>query len=508
MARPLPESLRPFVPSATDPWDSVKAAHLLARAGFGGTPAEISEVVSLGPERAVDKLMDFPDAPVDEQGKSGGGGPDLSMIEGYPKNFAEIRKLYQGKTEEERKKLRQELMQANRQAVGETMNWWMRRMATGPYPLHEKLVLFWHGHFTTSARDERAASLIWNQNELHRRMSAGNFRAYVKAISRDPAMLDYLNNSQNRKAHPNENYARELMELFTLGRDNGYTETDIKESARAFTGWAHDGDDFVFRKFDHDEGVKTFMGKRGTFDGDDIIEIILASKGCAPYICSRLWNFFAYEPTEADQNMLEALGQLLRDNDWELRPVLRTILTSKAFYSDRALGTQIKSPIQLVISTTRALGIDLPNIRVLMGQLNQMGQVPLAPPNVKGWPGGRLWINTSTLFVRYNTGVWLAGGDVPDLGKMKMGKGLPAIVGRARNANTNFQPAPAPSSLDEQLDTPEQVADYWVHRLIQRPIDPQKMETLVQALANDPHNPNNVRKMVQLIVSMPDYQLC
>lgn len=503
MARLLHESLRPFVASEADRWDSVKAAHLLSRAGFGGTPDEISRVVSMGPERAVDMLMDFPDAPVDEQGK--GAGPDLSMIEGYPKNFADMRKLFQGKTEEERKKLRQELMQANRQAVGETMNWWMRRMASGPYPLHEKLVLFWHGHFTTSARDERAASLIWNQNELHRRMAAGNFRAYVKAISRDPAMLDYLNNSQNRKAHPNENYARELMELFTLGRDNGYTEADIKESARAFTGWAHDGDDYVFRKFDHDEGVKTFMGKRGNFNGDEIIEIILASKGCAPYICSRLWNFFAYEPTEADQPMLESLGQLLRDQDWELRPVLRVLLTSRAFYSSKSMGTQIKSPIQLVVGTVRALGTELPNIRVLMGQLNQMGQVPLAPPNVKGWPGGRLWINTSTLFVRYNTGVWLSGGDVPDFGRMKMGKGLPPIAGRARVKGGTVEFVP---DAPEELQTAEQVADYWVHRMIQRPVSPEKMQTLVDALAGEPQNPKNVKKMVQLIVSMPDYQLC
>ena len=143
--------------------------------------------------------------------------------------------------------LRQQLMHANREAIMATVKWWMNRMAYGPHPLQEKLTLFWHGHFTTSAKDEKVATLMWNQNELLRQMAASNFREYVRAISRDPAMLDYLNNTQNRKDHPNENYARELMELFTLGIGN-YTEDDIKNSARSFTGWAHDGDDFVFRK--------------------------------------------------------------------------------------------------------------------------------------------------------------------------------------------------------------------------------------------------------------------
>lgn len=495
--------LQPFKASVGDPFDSVKAGHLWARAGFGGTMGEVARAVEVGMEKTVDGLMDFPDAPVDEGGK--GEGPDLSAVEGYPQSFAEIRKMYQGKTEEERKKLRNQLMQANREAVLQTMGWWMKRMASGPYPLHEKLVLFWHGHFVSSARDERSASLMWNQNELHRRMAAGNFRAYVKAISRDAAMLDYLNNTQNKKAHPNENYARELMELFTLGRDQ-YTENDIKESARAFTGWSHDGDDYVFNKRDHDEGPKTFMGKTGNFNGDDIIEIILSQKVCATYIASRLWNYFAYEPTEGDSEMLESLGNVLRENDWELRPVIRTILTSRAFYSERAVGTMIKCPLQLVIGTVRGLGLDVPNVRVLLAQLNQMGQVPLSPPNVKGWPGGRLWINTSTLFVRYNTGVFLTGGEIPDVGKMKIGKRL-ALGGKgARSGPVPFKPGESGGEGD--LETPEQVAEYWVRRLVQRPVNDEKMGTLVAALGGKAHEEGAVKKMIQLIVSMPDYQLC
>src|SRR5947207_1406604 len=286
---------------------------------------------------------------------------------------------YANKTQEERKALIQLLQQANAEALAQIVYWWMKRMTRAPYPLQEKLALFWHGHFTTSAKDERQASLMWNQNELLRRNAAVNFRTFVRKISRDPAMLDYLNNNQNRKAHPNENYARELMELFTLGIGN-YTEDDIKQAARAFTGWGHDGDEYVFRKFDHDEGEKEFFGRRGNFNGDDIIEMILEHRACAPYIAGKMFKFFVYEDPE--DGVAEALGSVLKENKWELRPVIRTMLTSKAFYSSRAIGSQIKSPIQLVTGTVRLLELNMPRAQQLTGALNQMGQVPLAPPNV------------------------------------------------------------------------------------------------------------------------------
>jgi hypothetical protein len=504
VGKPLHPQLQPFVPSAGDPWDAVKAAHLLQRAGFGGTAEEIEHVRQLGVEKAVDALMDFPDAPIDEIERD--GGPDLSSIEGYPKNFAEQRRLFQGKTEDERMRLRQEQQRNNREAVAKTMGWWMERMAYGPYPLHEKLVLFWHGHFTTGANEERRAALIWQQNELHRRMAAGNFREYVRQISRDPAMLEYLNNAQNRKQAPNENYARELMELFTLGRGQ-YSENDIKEAARAFTGWGHDGDEFQFRERDHDTGIKQFMGRQGNFDGDDIIEIILQHKACAPYMAGRFVNYFAFETVETDADVLESLGNVLRENRWEVRPMLRTLLTSRLFYSQRAMGTQIKSPIQLVVGTIRMLDLQFPAFRLLQSQLNQMGQVPLAPPNVKGWPGGKLWINTSTLFVRYNTGVWLTGGEIPVLGDVQRA-GAARNAGRRERLLAQRLGGVQLEVKPVDLDTPEQVADYWVRRLIQRPIASEKMQTLADSLDGQPRNAAAVKKMIQLIVSMPDYQLC
>jgi uncharacterized protein (DUF1800 family) len=324
-------------------------------------------------------------------------------------------------------------------------------------------------------------------------MAAGNFRTFVKAISRDPAMLDYLNNSQNRKAHPNENYARELMELFTLGIGN-YTEDDIKQSARAFIGWAHDGDDFIFRKFDHDTGEKTFLGHRGNFDGDDIVEIILSRNVCANFITGELYTFFVNDDLPPDLQL--AMGDLLRDNQYELRPFLRTLFASKAFYQPAVIGSQIKSPVQLVVGTIRQLNLNMPRQRTIQGALGQMGQVPLQPPNVKGWPGGRSWISTSTLFVRYNTAVWLAGGSGEFAVMGLKGK----FRGMAKGQNTNFRPGTG--------DTPEAVVDAWVDRLIGRPIAADARNVLIAAMDGNARSEENVRKMVQLIVSMPDYQLC
>jgi hypothetical protein len=484
--------LEPFEPTTENPWNATKAAHLLARAGFGGTAEEIAQAVADGPQKAVARLLDFPDAPADEISRD--QVPDLSRIEGYPKTFAERRQLFEGKTAEERELIRQRLDQSNRAALRATAMWWVRRMADGPFPLHEKLTLFWHGHFTTSARDERSAWLMWQQNETLRRQAAGNFRTFVRAIARDPAMIDYLNNQQNRKNAPNENFARELMELFTLGIGS-YTEADIKEAARAFTGWAHDGESYLFRKRDHDDGLKTFFGRRGNLGGDDVIDIILQHRNCPTYIASRLWRFFVSD--DYDPQVVIALGEVLKDNDFELRPVLHTMLTSRAFYDGAVIGGMIKSPVQLVVGTTRALGVELPEFNRLYGALEQMGQTPLMPPTVKGWPGGRTWINTSTLFVRQNTCLWIAGG-APVGGNPRVGRF--AKVRRRDGGDT--------SALSVSADgTPAEIVDHWVARLIQRDIAEERRSVLIDAVGKSPTE-ESVQVLVRLILSMPEYQLC
>lgn len=463
-------AIAPYIATSADPFDAVKAAHLLNRAAFGGTPAEIADVVKLGPVAAVDALLKFPDQTASEQDEN--DLPNFTSIAAYPKNTREVSRMFAGKPQSEQAAMFTRMVLDNQGALVQLGEWWMKRMARGPHPLQEKLALFWHGHFTTSAGDERSARLIWNQNELLRKHVAGNFGTFAKAISHDPAMLDYLNNQQNRREHPNENYARELMELFTLGVGH-YTESDVKNAARAFTGWGHDGNAFIFRRFDHDTDAKTFLGRRGNFDGDEIVDIILEQPQCATHVASRFWSFFVSE--EADDAAIASLAATLREHHYDVRPMLRALFTSRAFYDPKYIGAQIKSPVQLLVGSVRLLGADMPPGRVMFqpnSPLNQMGQVPLFPPNVKGWPGGRSWINTSTLFVRYNTCVRLAREAKPG------------------------EPKSAEAAVDE-----------WVARLIQRPIAAAQRKVLIDAVGAKA-TAESIREMIQLIVSTPEYQLC
>ena len=469
--------LQPFVPTEADRFDAVKAAHLLNRAGFGGTAAEVGKVLELGPAKAVDWLLDFKDQPAEQQGND---VPDLSSIDGYAKDYKDAIRQEVGKTEDEKREIRMRIQRANGEAIRATVAWWLRRMAYGPHPLQEKLALFWHGHFTTSDKDERSASYMWVQNELLRGHAAGNFRTFVRAISRDPAMLDYLNNNSNRKQHPNENYARELMELFTLGIGN-YTERDVKEAARAFTGWAHDDGDYVFRRGQHDDGIKTVLGVTGNLNGDDLIDVILSKPACGRFMAGKLFRFFAYD--DVDDTIVNALGYQLQQNHYELRPTLRTILTSRAFYSDRSIGGQIKSPVQLVLGTIRQVGLEMPPDGPLLNGLKQMGQVPFQPPNVRGWPGGRMWINTSTLLARYNTTTRLLDGRLPRVDGVRL-------------------------SEDGGGTDAGKTVDHWLATLVQRPVADDKRQVLVDAVAKGRTREDGVRQMVQLIVAMPEFQLC
>jgi hypothetical protein len=250
----------------------------------------------------------------------------------------------------------------------------------------------------------------------------------------------------------------------------------------------------------HDEGSKTFLGRSGTFDGDDVITLILQHPACPRFISGEIFKLLAYDFIDA--SLSTALAQTLYGNHYQLRPLYRTILTSKAFYSPEAMGVQIKSPVQLVVGTIRMLGLQMPPTQALASALNQMGQLPFMPPNVRGWPGGRMWINTSTLFIRYNTGVWLAGGEVPSLQRLdRKGDARGDLSDRIARP-TDFDPLTGDAN-----GTADAVVDAWLKRLIQRPVDNDKKQVLVNVLA-DGVNTDSVRKVVQLIVSMPEYQLC
>lgn len=386
--RPLDEKLFSYA----------EAAHLLRRAGFGGTPEEVQRLVDLGAQAAVDHLVDFdrmsfPFPP-----------PPIDPMVTEPPDRAELRSL----SPQEREKYQEERRRAERRALEETRLWWIDRMLRSPRPLEEKMTLFWHGHFTSGAREVRSAVLMKEQNEFLRRHCLDSFRELLLGISRNRAMLTYLDGNRNVKAAPNENYARELLELFTLGVDN-YSESDIKAAARAFTGWTFDENGFVFRRRNHDYGSKTFLGKTGDFDGADIIDIVLQQPDCPKHLARKLLAFFVRP--EPDKALVEALAREIRKQDYDMKAVMRTLLRSEAFYSSASRGALIKSPVEVVVTSARQLGASVANLAAAERAMAAMGQELFQPPNVKGWPGGEAWINTATLFTRYNTAGGLVFGE-------------------------------------------------------------------------------------------------
>jgi uncharacterized protein (DUF1800 family) len=352
------------------PFGPRQAAHLARRAGFGGTPAELARLQSLGTENAIDFYL-HP------------GSDDVSFSD-YPA-----------------------VDDAFAKAQGfRTQLWWLDRLLRTRRQLIEKMTLFWHGHFATSLAKVPALQMA-QQIDLFRQQGLGNFRTLLSMVSKDPAMLIWLDNRYNVKAHPNENYAREVMELFTLGLGN-YSEDDIREAARAFTGWTLDRQlQFVDNPKVHDDGPKTFLGRTGNWSGDDIVGIIVSQPVHQRFITRKLLEFFVYSDPEPE--LIEQTAQVYALSGFDIAKTVGTILRSNVFFSTRAYRALPKSPIEYAIGLLRFLGVqDVP--ASLPGTLARMGQTPLAPPSVKGWDGGPSWINTSTLLARFNFANSLVAG--------------------------------------------------------------------------------------------------
>src|SRR4051794_1499463 len=321
-------------PLASDKWDFTTAAHLLNRAGFGGPPAEIEKLVALGPEDAVAQFVDYekiPDPTPDPEWAK----PDPDRAE----KFMAARRA----GEEERRRIQREEQQKQRQHIVALRGWWLERMATGPRPLQEKMTLFWHGHFATSTEKVRDAYLMWRQNDLFRRLATGNWGEMLIEVAKDPAMLVWLDQAQSRKEHPNENFARELMELFALGEGH-YTEKDISEAARALTGWSYERatQSFVQRDNWHDRGEKTIFGKTGNFDGEAFLKLVVAQPQAPRFITAKLWNFFAGQMPSDD--VLTELANEFRQAGNNFKPVLSAIFLSQEFYAASIIRNQVKSP--------------------------------------------------------------------------------------------------------------------------------------------------------------------
>jgi uncharacterized protein (DUF1800 family) len=482
--------LAKYIPSASDPWDRAKAAHLLNRAGFGGRPDEIERVVAMGPDAAADEMMRFDRIPESFP------PPDFTSLRTLWETVAGLSRT--NVSERQRFEARVIAQRADNEKLQEIREWWVGRMIQTRRPLLEKMVLFWHGLLVSGRPDARLAENLYRQNELFRRLALGNFRELILAICRDPAMLEYLDNESNRKGRPNENFARELMELFTMGIGN-YTEQDVKEAARAFTGWTRRGFEFFFDARQHDDGQKTFLGRTGNLDGGDIVNIIFEQPATARYLPRRLFEYFAYLRPEED--VVEGLAGVFRQGNFDVAPVVRAILTSRAFYSPRAMRTQVKSPAQLVVGTARLLGLDPAQVTPLVRAMDLMGQALFFPPNVGGWPRGESWITTSTLLVRYNFSSLVLTGGMPGVARRPAAR------------------PPLPSETTKALAgarSAGEAADRLVNALVFGALDGQRRSVLVKALgAADAQGSfaltgdaePKVRSALHLLMCSPEYQV-
>lgn len=569
-----------LAPIAASDWSNARAAHLIERAGFGAAPAGIARLAAMTPQQAVDELVDYESIPVDADPFDESVIWDPGM-DPFPPTRPEAVRIARERgvalgvqvlPEGAQRRLQPVVdkffygLFANQIEMQRLGLWWANRMLTTRRPLEERLTLFWHGHFATGAGKVRDYRMMYRQNLMLREHASGGFRDLLVGILRDPAMLVYLDNGENVKAHPNENFGRELLELFTMGVGH-YTERDVREAARAFTGWTNDVLEFRFDAGQHDFGPKTFLGHTGTFDGEDIVDLILDEPVTAEFMAAKLYRFFVRD--EIDAPVQQELARTLRDSGYQMKPLLKRILLSKDFHSTATVGAQIKSPVQLVLSTYRKLELtEVPTIPDVGRMTGTLGQALFNPPNVAGWAGGRAWITPSTLFDRGNLfrsvlfpdvegfrppdrtmpaldfGVgqrFAQGRTMTDATREDAGTGVMAesnmMVDRDEDFNTRYagykgyleafertKPIPRrPAPLDlvamvgaAGADTVEEVVDHLLGRFLSVALPDRERGHLVEflrgklgasGLTPGDRLESSLRELLYLVLSAPEYQL-
>jgi len=379
------------VPKPDDPWDLPKVAHLHRRAGFGASWTELLRDQKAGPDASVDRLLHPPQP----------GAEEVEAVEAM------------------RRVASHDLLKVC----------WLHRILYWPDPLREKLTLFWHGHFATSIKKVESVGLMDQQNETLRTGALGSFAELLAAVIADPAMLVWLDGGTSKKDKPNENFAREFLELFTLGAGH-YTERDVREAARAFTGWVRQDSGGPFQEpavardpAQVDDGFKSFLGSEGRWGPSDIVRITLDRREAATFLARKLYRWFVSEAGTPDPELVEPLTEEVRRHEFVIGPIVDVILRSKHFYSRAAFRQRIKSPVEFSAGLVRMLEVPRPalNPLALSAACDAQGQELFAPPNVEGWVGGPVWINSSTLLERTN---WAA----------------PLIWGRSENGLAPFDP--------------------------------------------------------------------
>ncbi|MBU0655062.1 MAG: DUF1800 domain-containing protein [Gammaproteobacteria bacterium] len=358
-----------------------EASHLVSRTGLGAEWQAIKNLEGRTREEAVERILKAPVSPV----KPAPAMTPWYKLEPMRLTDAETRKRAWMIAQGEGKRLK---------------GWWIEQMLATRSPFLERMTLFWHNHFTSSLQKTLQPSLLHKQNLLLRRHALGNYADFLHAIAKDPAMLVYLDGYQNVKDQPNENFARELLELFTLGRGH-YHETDVKAAAKAFTGWNVDNSNgsFVNRRDLHDGSRVTFMGKTGSFNGDDIIDMLLANPRTPERVCEKVWRSFVNNGTP-DAGVIKSWGQSFRASGYDIKDLMRTVLNSQQFWDVRNRGTLIKSPVEILIGTVRMIPYPRESTTELLNLCRLLGQELFDPPNVKGWQGGEHWITTQTMLIR------------------------------------------------------------------------------------------------------------
>lgn len=511
---------------AEDSWTIFEAAHLLNRAGFGGSPGEIKALHALGRTKAVDSLLN-PEEPVEAIAPPEWSKPERAgeLFNEYREVVREADEKAKGLPHEEaaqmRRKARQ-MAQRKRNDMGlEAQAWWFRKILETKAPLREKMTLFWHDHFATSFQKVKQPAMLVRQNELFREHAFGDFRALTKEVALDPAMMLYLDSQNSKKGAPNENFAREVMELFTLGEGN-YTEDDIREAARAFTGYRIDRRTatVTLQKRQWDGEVKTIFGKAGRFDGAGVVDLIFRQKAAGRYLPAKLWEYFVAE--NPSEGTVEALAVEFRGAKYEVKPLLRGIFLSKEFYSEAVMRNQIKPPVQFLVQMLKQLEISEPPVGFPLAGQRELGQQLFSPPNVAGWDWGKAWINTNTLLARYNLAGFLTkgsdekaglaandGGDgmmMEDGGRMKAVANVRGRM-RARDwAGPDYEKI-APRPLREN---PGDLVDALIFRFFQGPVPEKARGSFVEyAIAKKGviFTNKEVAELVHLMLSTPYYQL-
>lgn len=491
----------PLEPIDRKEFDYAAAQHLLQRAGFGGTPAQVRALVSLGLDKAVDYLVDFEGARVSNEGFEFRNDILRAQTPEEQETLRRARAAKDAETIARLERERQERQNADRAQIAAMKRWWLTRMIETGRPLQEKLTLFWHGHFATGYRTIENSWHMLMQNGLFRSRCAAGFSDLAIGIISDPAMLKYLDNDENRRSSPNENLARELLELFMLGEGNGYTERDIKEGARALTGRTFRGNDYYFDRKVHDTGGKQILRRSGDFGGEDFVSIVLEQPGCARFISYKLYRFFVNDSPALDREgveTIERMAKLMRDSRYQLRPVLAALFRSRHFYADGNRQSIIKSPTQLVVQAVRGLGTPPRSVDRLVELSDLMGQELFQPPSVKGWPGGRAWINTATMFTRQNTAVYLITGRNtrgPGSGDAEAYDAM-HLVEHLRDSRGAIDPTECVRSLATTVLGMDPGAE-------RRRTLEEYLRSVGGTIDND-----RLKALLCLITAMPEYQLC